>query len=172
MQYPRGKNARPVSSAGCYPPDTRRPLVKAVASPKPKRPIMTTAIALTGQWEGLRAFPTGFRTRDCRERMEAALERLQQHRERLLRHARRIDAALARIDGVSFTVIARLDEADGDPDSEDGADDEPSLSFPSAVDQDTAIRLEPLGCPAWVDLEAACEDEGGEHDGREPEGFS
>lgn len=68
-------------------------------------------------------------------------------------------------------LIVTLDELDGDPDIEDGGDDEPSLSFTGYVNQDVAIRAEPTGGLEWLDLEDACEDEGAEHDGREPEGF-
>jgi hypothetical protein len=66
-------------------------------------------------------------------------------------------------------LITMLDEIDGDPDLEDGADGEPSLSFALSIDQDQAIRLEPMGDIRFLDLEDACEDEGAEHDGREPE---
>ena len=65
-------------------------------------------------------------------------------------------------------LIAALDEIDGDPDLEDGADDEPSLSaaIPQAIWEGSQ--------DAWAqgaddDREVACEDEGAEHDGREPE---
>ncbi len=66
-------------------------------------------------------------------------------------------------------LIAILDEIDGDPDLEDGGDHEPSLSFALGFNQDLAIRSEPLGGQERVDLEDACEDEGAEHEGREPE---
>ena len=65
-------------------------------------------------------------------------------------------------------LIATLDGISDDPDLEDGADPEPSLSFGLGTNQDEAIRGEPLGTD-WIDAEDACEDEGGEHDGREPE---
>lgn len=67
-------------------------------------------------------------------------------------------------------LILALDTLDGDPDLEAGGDDEPSLSFTAYIDQDVAIRTEPIGGLEWLDLEDACEDEGGDHDGREPEG--
>uniref|UniRef100_A0A6H1ZU22 Uncharacterized protein n=1 Tax=viral metagenome TaxID=1070528 RepID=A0A6H1ZU22_9ZZZZ len=66
-------------------------------------------------------------------------------------------------------LIFMLDEIDGDPDLEDAGDDAPSLSFTGYINQDVAIRTEPLGGLEWLDLEDQCEDEGGEHDGREPE---
>ena len=66
-------------------------------------------------------------------------------------------------------LILALDTLDGDPDLEDGGDDEPSISFAMAMNQDAAIRWEPTGGPQFTDLEDACEDEGAEHDGREPE---
>jgi hypothetical protein len=65
-------------------------------------------------------------------------------------------------------LVSALDEIDGDPDLEDWADDEPSLSFTGDFNQDRAIRLEPIGVE-FTDLEDVCEDEGAEHDGREPE---
>lgn len=68
---------------------------------------------------------------------------------------RKLEAAVERL-------ILALDLMDGDPDLE------PSLSFALAMDQDNAIRTEPLGVN-WIDSEDACEDEGAEHDGREPE---
>lgn len=70
----------------------------------------------------------------------------------------------AAIDG----LILALDRLDGDSDFEPDGSFEPSLSFSLAMDQDNAIRAEPLGLD-WIDAEDACEDEGGEHDGRELE---
>ena len=130
---------------------------------------MTHAIALGGGWEGTRAFPRGFRTPDTRKRLEAALERLQHHHDRFARHSIRAAQALSRIDGLRATMIGQLDLIDGDADLEDGGDAEPSLSFGHGLDQDTAIRSEPIGGARFLDLEEACEDEGAEHDGREPE---
>lgn len=69
-------------------------------------------------------------------------------------------------------LVAALDEIDGDPDFEDGGDDEPSLAFQEArswESQDCVIRLSPIGGGHFTDLEEVCEDEGAEHDGREPE---
>lgn len=69
-------------------------------------------------------------------------------------------------------LMSALDEIDGDSDLEDGGDDEPSLAFQEAREwdsQDSIIRYSPTGGVEWLDLEEACEDEGGEHDGREPE---
>lgn len=74
-----------------------------------------------------------------------------------------------KLERVIDKLIYALDGIDGDPDLEDGTDDEPSLSFTGSVNQDQAIRLEPMGDLKFLDLEDACEDEGGEHDGREPE---
>ena len=71
-------------------------------------------------------------------------------------------------------LITALDAIDGDPDIEDQGDDEPSLAFQEArADdcQDNIIRWSPTDGPEWTDLEIACEDEGGQHDGREPEHF-
>lgn len=68
-------------------------------------------------------------------------------------------------------LVCALDEIDGDPDFEDGADDEPSLSasIPTLSWQGSQDR--------WLqgeedEREDACEDEGGEHDGREPETYN
>ncbi len=69
-------------------------------------------------------------------------------------------------------LICALDAIDGDADFEDGADDEPSLAFQEVrpwESQDNVIRLSPIGGAHFTDLEEACEDEGAEHDGREPE---
>ncbi len=70
-------------------------------------------------------------------------------------------------------LITMLDEIDGDPDLE------PSLGFQEARATDSQhriIRTSPIGGVEWLDLEEqcegegeACEDEGAEHDGREPE---
>lgn len=65
-------------------------------------------------------------------------------------------------------LITALDEIDGDPDLEEGGDDEPTLS--AAIPQTTWEGSQ----DAWVqgsddEREEACEDEGAEHDGREPE---
>jgi hypothetical protein len=68
-------------------------------------------------------------------------------------------------------LILALDRLDGDADLEPGADLEPSLSFTLAFDQDNALRSEPLGNDC-IDAEEACEDEGAEHDGREPERYN
>lgn len=68
-------------------------------------------------------------------------------------------------------LVTALDDIDGDPDFEDGADDEPSLS--AAIP-----RADWTGSQdAWIqspddDREEACEDEGAEHDGREPETYN
>lgn len=72
-----------------------------------------------------------------------------------------------KLERVIDKLIDALDTLDGDPDLEDGADDEPSLS--AAVP-----RADRSGSQdAWIqgpddDREDQCEDEG-EHDGREPE---
>jgi len=63
-------------------------------------------------------------------------------------------------------LITMLDEIDGEPDLEDGAEGEPSLSARELAPRESQDR--------WIagnddDREEACEDEGSEHDGREPE---
>lgn len=106
-----------------------------------------------------------------RRHLEAVVERLGSYHDRYARHIRRASAALERIERLRQSAINALDVIDGDPDFEDGGDEEPSLSFTGNVNQDHAIRLEPTGAAHFTDLEDACEDEGGEHDGREPEGY-
>lgn len=66
----------------------------------------------------------------------------------------------AKLERVINKLINVLDQIDGDPDLEDGADDEPSLGSVGGHVSDWG-RTD--------DLEFACEDEGAEHDGREPE---
>lgn len=68
-------------------------------------------------------------------------------------------------------LVCALDEIDGDPDFEDGADDEPSLSasIPTLSWEGTQ--------DCWLqgeedEREDVCEDEGAEHDGREPETYN
>lgn len=68
-------------------------------------------------------------------------------------------------------LMTALDEIDGDPDLEDGADDEPSLAFQEAREwdsQDSIIRHSPTGGVERLDLEHSEEGEG-EGDEREPE---
>ena len=69
-------------------------------------------------------------------------------------------------------LIDALDSMDLDADFEPDGSDEPSLAFQetrSWDSQDNVIRLSPIGGDHFTDLEEACEDEGAEHDGREPE---
>lgn len=72
-----------------------------------------------------------------------------------------------RLSGLIDRLICVLDDLDGDPDLEDGADDEPSLSASIPLAHWSGSQ------DLWVqgaadEREEACEDEGGEHDGREP----
>ena len=163
----------------------------AVESLNLKSRNMTTATALDGPWAGLRAFPRGFRTPDTRNRMEAALERLQHHRERFARHMARSQAAMARIDGLTSTMIDQLDAIDAPTDElEPIGDDEPSLcgvrcgilSFDnedgedSADDQGEPLNADLMTGPAdqtgsrWIGgvsalgLEGECDDEGWDDD--------
>lgn len=138
---------------------------------------MTTAIALTGQWAGLRAFPRGFRTPDTRQRMEAAVERLQDHRERFLRHVTRAEAAIRRIDVICADAIARLDLIDGDADLEpslgsgDGDDREGDCCDQGEPSLSSLDRYPVNQCGSrWIGGVSASDSEG-EHDGREPEDF-
>ncbi len=64
-----------------------------------------------------------------------------------------------KLERVIDKLILALDILDGDADLEPDGSDEPSLSFRLAMDQDNAIRTEPLGI-ARIDLEDQCEDEG------------
>lgn len=72
-----------------------------------------------------------------------------------------------RLSGLIERLVDALDALDGDADFEDSADDEPSLSASSppahwSGSQDLWLQ------GADDEREDACEDEGGEHDGREP----
>lgn len=63
-------------------------------------------------------------------------------------------------------LIMMLDDIDGEADLEDGGEAEPTLGAPELGPRDSQSR--------WTagnddDREEACEDEGAEHDGREPE---
>lgn len=104
-----------------------------------------------------------------RRRLEATVDRLGDYHDRFARHARRAETAMERIERLRQSAIAALDVIDGDADLEPGGDDEPSLSFTGAMNQHEAIRCEPIGGLEWLDLEDACEDEGAEHNGAEPE---
>lgn len=63
-------------------------------------------------------------------------------------------------------LITMLDDMDGEPDLEDGGDDEPSLAAPDHGSSGSQVRW---SAGTDDDREGACEDEGAEHDGREPE---
>lgn len=73
-----------------------------------------------------------------------------------------------RLSGLIERLIDVMDSLDVDPDLEDGADDEPSLSASVPRSDWSASQVH------WIqgaqdEREEACEDEGAEHDGREPE---
>lgn len=108
-----------------------------------------------------------------RERLEAALEHLGRYHDRFARHARRAANALARIDRLRHSAIAALDRIDAETeDLEPDGSDEPSLAFQevrSFESQDAMIQWSPLARRSEIDLEEVCEDEGAEHDGREPD---
>lgn len=75
-----------------------------------------------------------------------------------------------KLERVIDRLILTLDALDDDPDLEDGGDDEPSLSavIPRPSDGQHGSRW--FGSsPDDDDREDQCEDEGAEHDGREPE---
>lgn len=74
----------------------------------------------------------------------------------------------ARLTALIDRLITMLDDMEADPDLEDAGDDEPSLSAANPVEAWQGNQT------AWLeggdaDCEVACEDEGAEHDGREPE---
>lgn len=113
-------------------------------------------------------FPLPIIDTSDRNRLEAAVERLGTYHDRYARHARRAEAAMDRIERLRQSVISALDVIDGDPDFEPAGDDEPSLSaaIPTMAWEGSQ--------DAWIqgpddDREDQCEDEGGQHDGREPE---
>lgn len=110
-----------------------------------------------------------------RDRLEAVVEHLGRYHDRFARHARRAAAALDRIDRLRHSAINALDRIDADlEDLEPDGSDEPSLAFQetrSCDSQDAVIRWSRLARRDEIDLEEVCEDEGAEHDGREPEDF-
>jgi hypothetical protein len=63
-------------------------------------------------------------------------------------------------------LISLLDFLDGDPDREANGDDEPSLGW-AEMEGRYGVYL----VTRSDDLEEQCEDEGADHDGREPEDF-
>lgn len=155
------------------------------SKPETEETNMTTAMRLTGPWEGLRAYPRGFRTPDSRQCMEAALERLQHHRERFDRHINRAQSAIDRINALCDDAIARLDASDPDADLEPQGDDEPSLcgvnvggGFFSYDDREHSaddVGEPSLGSGPGMDQSAGkwlagcrASDHEAEHDGREP----
>lgn len=120
-------------------------------------------------------FPLPVVTPDDRARLEAVVERLGSYHDRYASHLRRASAALERIERLRQSAISALDVIDGDPDLEPDGSAEPSLGFQEARhwdSQDAIVRTSPIGGPEWTDLEDACEDEGAEHDGREPETYN
>lgn len=137
---------------------------------------MTHAVALTGQWEGLRAFPRAPRTPEHRKRLEAGLERLGGLYEQMAVRATLLQAGLERLNCLRATMIEELDASETD------ADLEPSICHPGALPsgsdqlddlEDDRSDYEPslcgLGCNFVIgglgdDLEEQCEDEGGQCD--------
>lgn len=113
---------------------------------------MTHAIALTGQWEGLRAFPRATRTPDHRKRLENGLERLGGLYEQMAARAAMLHAGLERLNGLRAALIEELDASDTDADLEADGTDEPSLC---------GLGMN-LAAAALDDLEDQCEDEGGQ----------
>ena len=113
----------------------------AVASLNLKSRPMTHAVALTGQWSGLRAVPRTLRTHDHRRRLETGLERLGGLYEAMSQRATLLATGMERLNSLRAGMIDQLDAIDGDADFEDGGD------------------LEDGG-----DAEPGCEDEGAQCD--------
>jgi hypothetical protein len=145
---------------------------------------MTHVVALSGQWEGLRAIPRTLRTPDHRKRLEDGLERLGGLFEQMALRAALLTAGMERLNGLRSSMIEQLDALDGDADFEPwlgsgalGGDDreddtcdhgepdddgEPSLSAPIALTPSDQTGLRWIGGGQARDLES-------EHDGREPD---
>lgn len=113
---------------------------------------MTHAIALNGQWDGLRAFPRAARTHSHRKRLESGLERLGGLYEQMAARAAMLNAGLERLNGLRASLIDQLDASDTDADLEADGSDEPSLC---------GLGMN-LAAIALDDLEDQCEDEGGQ----------
>lgn len=114
---------------------------------------MTHAVALTGQWEGLRAFPRASRppsTEFTRKRLQLGLERLEGVYERMAARAALLQQGMERLNGLRSGMIDQLDAIEGDPDFE------PSLGGQELRHNESQVasaRLAPLDGGAWGDLE-------------------
>lgn len=105
---------------------------------------MTYAVALTGQWEGLRAFPRASRpptTEYTRRRLQIGLERIEGLYERMAARAALLQQGMERLNGLRSGMIDQLDAIDGDPDFEDDeredvSEDEGSTCDDEGVDDD------------------------------------
>lgn len=122
---------------------------------------MTNAVALTGQWEGLRAVPRTLRTPDHRKRLEDGLERLGGLFEQMAFRAALLAAGMDRLNGLRASMIDQLDALDAPTeDMEPDADLEPSLCHPGAMGSDPVEDLEQDS----EDEGAQCDDEGFDSD--------
>lgn len=122
---------------------------------------MTHAVALTGQWEGLRAIPRTLRTPDHRKRLEDGLERLGGLFEQMAFRAALLAAGMDRLNGLRASMIDQLDALDAPTeDMEPDADLEPSLCHPGAMGSDPVEDLEQDS----EDEGAQCDDEGFDSD--------
>lgn len=144
---------------------------------------MTTAIALTGQWDGLRAFPRALRTDDHRRRLENGLERLSGLYEAMSIRAALLAAGMERLNGLRAGMIDQLDAIDApEIDLEPTGDDEPSLcgvrcGGPFMASDDLEDSADDNGEPSlgwgWTinqeRLHSADGDLEDDHDGREPD---
>ena len=126
----------------------------AVESQNLKSRPMTHAVALTGQWSGLRAVPRTLRTHDHRKRLETGLERLGGLYEAMAYRAALLNTGMERLNGLRAGMINQLDAIDGDPDFEDGGD----LEDGGDAEPDSDAE------PDHEDEGAQCDDEGHDSD--------
>lgn len=104
---------------------------------------MTHAVALTGQWEGLRAIPRTLRTPDHRKRLEDGLERLGGLFEQMAFRATLLAAGMDRLNGLRASMIDQLDALDAPTEGlEPSGDDEPALCHSGALGSDSLDGLE------------------------------
>ena len=83
----------------------------------------------------------------------------------------RLKRRRAALERVVEKALARLDRLDGDPDLEDGSDDEPDADPEPSL---CGVTVGPggQGWGPYVDLEEQCDDEGADHDGEPLLGWS
>lgn len=111
---------------------------------------MTHAVALTGQWEGLRAIPRTLRTPDHRKRLEDGLERLGGLFEQMASRAALLSAGMERLNGLRASMIDQLDAIDGDADFEASIGDD-DREADAGDDREADHDAEPSLCGIGVD---------------------